>query len=93
MEEIPAWWFKERLKQPEAAANPIQSDHLEQIFSDEWDATFLNSLDESILRQVTSAANYLGIQSLVHFIDAKLVAFDRIKRRVSTNSCDNVLTN
>jgi len=59
-------------KEPDPLPCPIRSIHMAQIVTDKWDATYVDAMDKKTIFEIILAANYMGIQPLLHLGCAKI---------------------
>merc|ERR1719495_3050484 len=59
-------------KEPEPLPCPVRSIHMAQIVSDKWDATWIDAFDKKVIFEISLAANYMDIKSLLHLGCAKI---------------------
>jgi S-phase kinase-associated protein 1 len=59
--------------EPKKIPKPLPSTNLLDV-TDEWDVTFINSLDLDFTYEIVNAANYMEINSLLDLACAKLAA-------------------
>ena len=60
---------------PEPILKPIQSDKMEDLCTDKWDAEFINKFDDDVLLQLISAANYMDIRGLLDICCARVATY------------------
>eukprot|EP01084_Bolivina_argentea_P272705 464381_1 len=58
--------------EPDPLPCPVRSIHMDQIVSDKWDATYIDSYDKKSIFEIILAANYMDIKCLVHLGSAKI---------------------
>merc|ERR1719361_751936 len=57
---------------PNPVPCPVRSIHMSQICDDQWDARFMDRFEKKTFYEIILAANYMGIESLLHLGCAKI---------------------